>query len=99
MNNNEIIKNACLVLSFGLTAVQIQQMFQVIQLVLAIIASLVSIVLAIINWWSKSKKDGKITIDEVEDLADDLKENIEDMQNNIEQIEKGNKDNENKWRN
>lgn len=56
-----------------------------IQLVLSILSTLASIILIIVRWLNKAKKDGKITSDEVEDLFEDVHNelnNKDDKSNN-----------------
>ena len=50
------------------TAVQTKEILQIISLILTIIGALITyIVVPIIAWYRKSKKDGKIDIDEIEE--------------------------------
>lgn len=52
------------------TALQTEQVLRIIALVLTIIGALMTyIVMPLIAWFKKAKKDGKITIDEVEEAG------------------------------
>lgn len=65
------------------TALQTQQIFQIISLILTIIATSISIALSIYNWYKKSKSDGKITIDEVNELNKSFLEWKEEIEQNF----------------
>ena len=67
------------------TALQTDEIMRWIQLSLTILSTLVAIAFTIWQWWKKAKKDGKITPEEVKDLADDINHVLNDK-------EKGEKD-------
>jgi hypothetical protein len=51
---------------------------------LTIVGTLITfIVLPLLNWYIKAKKDGKITIDEVKEGVDTLQEGINSTQNTL----------------
>ena len=59
------------------TALQTQEILSWISLGLTIASTIVCIVYRVWKWYEEAKKDGKITADEVKDLADDLSEEAE----------------------
>ena len=59
------------------TVVQTQEILSWISLGLTIASTIVCIVYRVWKWYEDAKKDGKITADEVKDLADDLSEEAE----------------------
>ena len=63
--------------------------FQLVSLVLTVVATSITIISHIIKWYKNAKKDGKITIDEVEDLVDTVDKDIKQVKNN--NIDKENK--------
>lgn len=66
------------------TSIQTNEVLQIISLVLTIVGTLIAfIVLPLLNWFIKSKKDGKITIDEVKEGVDTLQEGINSTQNTL----------------
>jgi len=66
------------------TSIQTDEVLQIISLVLTILGTLITfIVLPLLNWFIKSKKDGKITIDEVKEGVETLQEGINSTQNTL----------------
>ena len=66
------------------TSIQTNEVLQIISLVLTIVGTLITfIVLPLLNWYIKAKKDGKITIDEVKEGVDTLQEGINSTQNTL----------------
>lgn len=62
------------VLTYVLTALQTNEIFQIIELVLSIILTLVLITFKIWKWYKEAKADGKITADEIQKGIDILEE-------------------------
>ena len=44
------------------TGIQTNELLQTISLILTIIGTVITIVMALMSWWNRSKKDGKISI-------------------------------------
>ena len=63
-------------LSAAAAATQTDPVYQIISLITAIVGLLVTIattiVIPVIRWYLRARRDGKITSDELQDLADDL---------------------------
>lgn len=60
------------------TSLQINEILQTISLVITIIGGVVSLIIVpLIAWWSRAKKDGKITIDEAEEAAKIINDGVE----------------------
>ena len=55
-----------------MTATQTNEIFQIIQAILTILGLLITIDYTIWKWYKNASKDGKITIDEVDELFDEL---------------------------
>lgn len=62
------------------TAIQSNELFQIISLVLTILSIVISIIFTIYQWYNLAKKDGKITQEEIKDVIDQVKDKID---NNI----------------
>lgn len=62
------------------TAIQTDEVFRYISLGLTILSTIFSIIYTIWKWWRKSKKDGKITEDEVDELMDDVHDVLNDKE-------------------
>ena len=59
---------------------QTHQVFEIISLILTILGTILTfIVMPLLNWYQKSKKDGKITIDEVKEGGEILADGIEEV--------------------
>ena len=56
------------------TIAQTNEIFQFAMLILSILSTLFTIAFTIYKWYNKAKEDGKITKEEIEDLADDISE-------------------------
>ena len=81
---NFIIGGVASSLSAVGTSLQTNEVLQIISLVLTIAGTLITfIVLPLLNWYIKAKKDGKITIDEVKEGVETLQEGINSTQNTL----------------
>lgn len=71
--------------SSGATAIlsiaQTNEVFQLIQLIVSIFVSLLTTAYIVYKWYKNAKEDGKITIDEVNDLFNNLMNNINEEEN------------------
>ena len=52
------------------TGIQTNELLQTISLILTIIGTVITIVMALLNWWHRSKKDGKIDKEEAKEGLD-----------------------------
>ena len=67
------------------TASQTNETLQTISLVITIIGAIISmIIVPIISWYQKAKKDGKITSDEIKDGIDTLVDGVKEVQDKLE---------------
>lgn len=76
--------------TFGIvgTAIQTNEILQTISLVITIIGAIISmIIVPIISWYQKAKKDGKITSDEIKDGIDTLVDGVKEVQDKLEDKE------------
>lgn len=72
------------------TATQTNEILQTISLIITIIGAIISmIIVPLISWYQKAKKDGKITSDEIKDGIDIVVGGIKDVQDNLEDKEDG----------
>ena len=62
--------------TYILTALQTNELYQLIELILSVVASIVLIAIKFIQWYNMAKKDGKITKDEIDELIDDVKDDL-----------------------
>lgn len=79
-----------------LTASQANERLQTIQLILNIISIGIVIAINLLRYYKKANKDGKITIDELEEGANIIKDGIDDIKDVIKHEER-NEENENWW--
>ena len=73
-----------------LTAVQTDEVLRRISFGITILSALITIAYNIYKWWRKSKEDGKISMDEVDELVDIVKDGSDSLKN----ITKEGKDND-----
>ena len=73
-----------IVLSFT----QTKELLQIIQFIVGILCGLVTLAFTIYKWYNKAKKDGKITMDEVEELVDIVSGGLEDVEKDVEEYAK-----------
>lgn len=67
------------------TATQTNELLETVSLVITIIGALISfIIVPLLNWHSKAKKDGKITSDEIQEAARIAAQGIEEAECQIE---------------
>ena len=92
MNKEVIGAGAGTILSATGTALQTNEVLSTIQLVITIIGGIITITMALINWFQKAKKDGKIDKDEVKDAIDIIQEGGENIKQALDDKKKGDKD-------
>ena len=73
------------------TAIQPNEVLQTISLIITIIGGLITISFALIGWYQKAKKDGKIDKDEVKEAIDIIQEGTENIKNALDDKKKGDK--------
>lgn len=80
--NKELISGAIgTTLSAVGTSLQTNEILEMISLIITIIGAFISfIVVPLINWYKHSKKDGKITIDEIKIGANIIKDGVEKIE-------------------
>ena len=74
------------------TAVQTDEVLRRISFGITLLSALITIAYNIYKWWRKSKKDGKISMDEVDELVDIVKDGSDTLTNTIKEV----KDNDNR---
>jgi len=67
--------------TWTLTATQLNEVFQLVQLILSCIATLIIIVFTIWKWYKGTTADGKITADEIQDGIDVIKDGVDQIDN------------------
>ena len=66
------------------TATQTNEVLQTISLVITIIGAFISMILVpILSWYIKAKKDGKITADEIKEGVETTKEGLDKFKDEI----------------
>lgn len=74
------------------TALQVNEVLQTISLIITICGGLVSLVVVpLLSWYSKAKKDGKITSEELEEGAKIVGDGLKKTQDVIEEKKGGEK--------
>lgn len=66
-----------------LTAIQTNEIFQLISLILTCISISISIIYTIAKWYKSAKADGKITEDEIKDGIEKVVDEIEKAKDKI----------------
>ena len=90
----EKMVDCCMIgLNVILTASQANERLQTIQLILNIISIVIVIIINLLRWYTSSKQDGKITIDELEEGATIIKDGVNEIKNVIK--DERNEENEN----
>lgn len=87
---NELIGGAIgTTLSVIGTALQTQEVLQIISLIITIIGGLISfIVVPILNWYRKAKEDGKIDADEIKEGVNIIVDGTKDVKDAVDQANK-----------
>lgn len=65
------------------TAVQSDEVLRRISFAITLVSALITIAYNIYKWWRKSKEDGKISMDEVDELVDIVKDGSDSLTNTI----------------
>lgn len=72
------------------TVTQTNETLEMISLIVTICGALVSFVIVpLLNWYKSAKKDGKITLEEWKDAADQVKDGLDKFNDKRKEIEKG----------
>ena len=75
------------ILSIGVqatfTAIQSDEILRRISFAITLISFIITLSCNIYKWWRNSKKDGKITMDEVDELVDIVKDGSDTLTNTI----------------
>lgn len=67
------------------TSLQTNQILETISLVLTILGAIITlIIIPVLNWYQKAKKDGKIDTKEIKELSNTLQEGIKDVKEKVE---------------
>lgn len=75
------------------TAVQTQQVFQIICLILTCLSVCASLCFTLYKWHKEAKKDGKIDNKEIDEAIKIIKDHVEVINNNVDNfVEKSKKD-------
>lgn len=77
---DNITYGACAAVMTIAGVTQVNEMFQLIQVIAGVISALFAIAYTIYKWYNKAKADGKITKQEIEDLADDISDVLKDKE-------------------
>ena len=73
------------------TAIQPNEILQTISLIITILGGIITIVFALIGWWQRAKKDGKIDKEEVKELIDIVQDGTENIKESLDDKKKGDK--------
>ena len=91
--NNLLIGTCGTTLSFIGTATQTNEILQNISLVITIIGGIITfIILPLLNWYQKSKQDGKIDNDELKDGIDIIVDGTEKIKDEIDKKDNNKKE-------
>ena len=91
--NNLLIGTCGTALSFIGAATQTNEILQDISLVITIIGGLITfIILPLLNWYQKSKQDGKIDKDELKDGIDIIVDGTEKIKDEIDKKDNNKKE-------
>lgn len=75
------------ILSIGVqsifTAIQTDEVLRRISFAITLVSFIITLSCNIYKWWRNSKKDGKITMDEVDELVDIVKDGSDSLTNTI----------------
>ena len=71
------------------TALQTNDVLSTISLVITIIGGLITITMALVNWFNKAKKDGKIDKDEIKEGLEIIEQGAKDIKDNLDDKKKG----------
>ena len=66
-------------LTYVMTTIQTNEIFQIVELCLSILTSLIIIGFKIWKWWKNASADGKITKEEIKELSDDIEEDVDKL--------------------
>lgn len=82
-NKYAVIAN---LITYASAILEIEAIVQIIVLSLAAIQTIIILVFKILDWYKKSKADGKITQNEITELGNTIVSGVGDVKDNIEDI-------------
>ena len=88
MKVNEFISYGANALIYVLAFIQVNEVFQIVEMSLAIVTSLVLIAYRLWKWYEDASKDGKITKEELKDGIDILIDGKKDVDDKIKKGDK-----------
>ena len=68
------------------TAIQTDEVLRWISFGFTLVSVILTIAYNIWRWWKKSKEDGKISMDEVDELGDIIKDGSDSLTNTIKEV-------------
>ena len=91
---NELVAGAVgTMLGIAGTATQTNEILETVSLILTIVGAIISfIVVPLLNWYTRAKKDGKITPSEIEEGVETLKDGIDKTKEAAEKQQKRGKE-------
>ena len=92
MDNNEITGYVGSGFIAVLGALQLDEALKWVNLILAILTAIVTLCFTIWKWYKVATADGKITIDEIGDLADKVKEDASKIAEDVNKLKEDKKD-------
>lgn len=92
VDNNEITGYAGSGVIAILSALQVDEALKWVNLILAIVTALTTLAFTIWKWYKVAKADGKITIDEIGDLAEKMKTEADKIAEDVNNLKENNKD-------
>lgn len=73
------------------TSFQTNEILQTISIVITIIGGIITIVMALLNWWNKAKKDGKIDKEEIKEGIDIVVDGVKTLEDKMKDKEEDKK--------
>ena len=71
------------------TALQTNDVLSTISLIITIIGGIITITMALVNWFNKAKKDGKIDKDEIKEGIEIISEGTKNIKDALDDKKKG----------
>ena len=88
--NTEKIGYFSSILQATLGAINTNKLFQIITFALSVATALVTLIYNVWKWYKEAKKDGKITIEEIEAGLNIVKDEVQKIEDSISKNEKEN---------
>lgn len=92
MDAKTIVSNMCAWAGLVFSSMITQEALNLVLTILSIVSIILSLVLTFLKWFKEARKDGHISADEIEDLANQMKDKADEAKEDLKDGSEDDKD-------